>query len=115
MHLHLLSHTTIFVYRTECSTHHSPHVKTNAQSEVHKCDCDSCFELADEDFYQTRLENVSVEEQQEYHNDGEQNADILYAAKQIVFLSPEQNNPSLGLDGGLARHRHTVPASVTDK
>ena len=58
-------------------THHNPDVQTDAQREVNECHCDCSFEFADEDFYQSGLEDVSVEEEQENDNDGEENAYIL--------------------------------------
>ena len=56
-------------------------MKTNTKGKVYKCNCNCRFEFPNEDFNESCLEDVRVEKQQEYNNDGEEYTHILYATK----------------------------------
>ena len=58
-------------------------MKTDTHGKVHKSNGDCSFKFTDENFNESRLEDVRVEKQQEYDNNREQNTHILYPANKL--------------------------------
>lgn len=52
-------------------------MKSNAECKVSECNDYRPFKLVDEDAYESRLKDVSVEEKQKKNDHRKQNADVL--------------------------------------
>ena len=60
-------------------------MKTYTHGKIYKSNYDCGFKFADENFNESCLENVRVEKQEEYDDDGEENAYILYPEKERIY------------------------------